>query len=899
MTDADKRSLDQIVSEAQTLPPGEQLRFIRDACASDDAKYVSALEQMHSRQRWLEDAPEEVANDAGPPAPDPTGHRVGPYRIVRSLGQGGMGEVFLAERADDQFRKQVAIKVVRRGLLSRHVQGRLKQERQILASLEHPNIARLFDGGTTSDGTPYIVMEYIDGEPIDIYCDRRALTIEQRLRLFMVVCSAVHRAHQNLIVHRDLKPSNILVTTDGVPKLLDFGIAKLLDDREMMHTLAVTQADVRVMTPDHASPEQIRGDLISTASDIYVLGVLLYELLSGCKPFILRGTRLAELERTICEESAPSLSSAAETQSSEQIAAQRSVTLPRLRRELQGDLDNIVKMAMRKEPERRYSSVEQFAADIQRFLDDMPVLARPDSWSYRATRFVQRHTVVVGLSVAFVVTLLAFSITVYLQAERIGVERDVAQAERVRAEGERERAEAVSSFLLDSFRVADPYSQGGGAEVTARQILDNGAERITGELRNQPDLQANVLDTIGGAYLGLGLHEQAQPLIEQGLDVRRELYGERSVPVAQSLYSLTRVYENKGDLDTAERLARDSLAINREIKGEASLEAATSLCRLGVILREKDQLSAAAALLEDCRKIRGAILGRYHELLTIPLDNLARIAAARNDFPRAESLLNEALEIDRRTRGETHPQYIRHLLRLAQVTYDKGDAKAAEPLYKRSVDLFGSALGEDHPEAIDALSAFGLFLTETGRLDEAQPIMVRVLELNRARRGLDHPYVGNDLENLGRLAFRRNDFPAAARYFNDALRIYRAKLRPGHGFIATTSAMLGRTLLAQNKLAEAQTILTSAADAWRLGYGDKSPGYAMARASLARVWVLQGAHAKAEPVLLESYPILAGSSRTPDIESSRLVRQWIEDLYKRTGRPEAAQEYFTRLAATP
>src|SRR5687767_7918325 len=252
------KTLQQILDEAQTLPPHERLRFIRDACATDSDLYANAMHELESRQQWFGDDSVAPA-DSEDTAVDLTGERIGPYRIVRSLGRGGMGEVFLAERADEQFKQQVAIKLVRRGLLSRNLQGRLKLERQILATLDHPNIARLFDGGTTTDGTPYIVMEYVDGEPIDTYCDRRNLPIEARLKLFQTVCSAVHRAHQNLIVHRDLKPSNILVTADGTPKLLDFGIAKLLDDRQMMHTMAVTQADYRVMTPDHASPEQIQG----------------------------------------------------------------------------------------------------------------------------------------------------------------------------------------------------------------------------------------------------------------------------------------------------------------------------------------------------------------------------------------------------------------------------------------------------------------------------------------------------------------------------------------------------------------------------------------------------------------------------------------------------------------
>ena len=375
---------------------------------------------------------------------------------------------------------------------------------------------------------------------------RANLSVEQRLRLFQVVCSAVHRAHQNLIVHRDLKPSNILVARDGTPKLLDFGIAKMLDDRQMMHTMAVTQLDYRVLTPDHASPEQIRGDHITTASDTYVLGVVLYELLCGCKPFTLQGNRLGDLERAICEETPPPPSMVVQArEDSAGIARQRGTSPARLRRELAGDLDNIVLMAMRKEAERRYSSVEQFAADMQRHLDGMPVLARADAWSYRAGKFLARHSLAVGLAAAFLAVLVGFSITTYVQSQRIAQERDVAQAERARAQTAQRRAEAVKDFLIDSFRLADP-SHARGKEITAREILDTGRPRIGKELRTQPDLQATLLDTIGSVYLSLDLPGDAQPLIEQGLAVRRKLFGERHLDVASSLYSLNRVLREEG-----------------------------------------------------------------------------------------------------------------------------------------------------------------------------------------------------------------------------------------------------------------------------------------------------------------------------------------------------------------
>jgi eukaryotic-like serine/threonine-protein kinase len=888
------KTLQQILDEAQTLPPHERLRFIREACATDSELYASAMHELESRQQWF------GSDDAGAPespeeaAVDLAGERIGPYRILRSLGRGGMGEVFLAERADEQFQQQVAIKLVRRGLLSRHVLGRLKLERQILATLNHPNIARLFDGGTTTDGTPYIVMEYVDGEPIDIYCDSRCLGVEQRLRLFQVVCSAVHRAHQNLIVHRDLKPSNILVTREGTPKLLDFGIAKLLDDRQMMHTMAVTQADYRVMTPDHASPEQIRGDLITTASDTYVLGVVLYELLCGCKAFALKGNRLGDLERAICEETPPAPSVVVQQrEDAAEIARLRGASPAKVRRELAGDLDNIVLMAMRKEAERRYSSVEQFAADIQRHLDGMPVLARADAWSYRAGKFLKRHALVAGLAAAFVALLIGFSITTYVQSGRIAEERDAAQVQRARAQTSQRRAEAVSEFLIDSFRLADP-SHARGKEITAREILDQGAARITNELGAQPDLQATLLDTIGSVYLSLDLPGDAQPLIEQGLAVRRKLHGEQHLDVARSLYSLNRVYEKKGDLDTAERLALDSLAIDTQLTGAESLESAGSLCRLGVLQQAKGDLSGAERNLNECLRIRSARLGPNHELVTVPLDNLGRLALDRRDFVTAERLFRQAVEIDVRNHRDNHPQYVRHLHNLAATLHGQNNLDAAEPLYRQTIDLYRQILGPEHSETLDAMGNLGRLLEDRGRFDEARQIYETALAASRKAHPEPHIDVANLLSDLGRLALLRKQYAEAEQRLREALQIYRATLPPGHSYTDAALTMLGRTLLEVNRPQEAEATLQRALEGWK-EVGTTSPWYSLARAFLGRAWAMQGRFAEAEPALLETYPVLVRAGI--DEHHTAAVRRWIEELYRSTGRPQQAAAYFQQVEA--
>ncbi|HKU16900.1 MAG TPA: tetratricopeptide repeat protein [Steroidobacteraceae bacterium] len=899
MTESSRKSLDEIVREAQTLPPEQRARYIREACATAQVELTSA----GGTGSHDESAPGSWPGDEVIATPvDPAGERIGPYRIVRSLGQGGMGEVFLAERADDQFAQQVALKLVRRGLLSRQVQSRLRLERQILATLDHPNIARLFDGGTTTDGTPYIVMEYVEGDPIDIYCDRNALTLQERLKLFQTVCSAVHRAHQNLIVHRDLKPSNILVTHAGAPKLLDFGIAKMLDQRPSMHTLAVTHADYRVLTPDHASPEQIRGELITTASDIYVLGVLLYELLCGYRPFSLKGNRLAELERAICEQDAapPSaaISAAIATKDADvqRIAAARAVTPAKLRRELRGDLDNIVSMAMRKEPQRRYSSVEQFAADVERFLCGLPILARADSRAYRLTKFVRRHSVVVSLSVAFIVLLIGSTIMTLVQSHRIGLERDVAQAQRAAAQSERERAQAVAGFLIDSFRLADP-SRARGNQITAKEILDTGAARIGRELRGQPALQATLLDTIGGVYLSLDRPTEAQPLIEQALAIRRTLFGQNSLDVAQSLHNLNRVYEQQGDFRSAETLAQQALAIRRTVSGAQSIETAVSLCQLGSLKLQQGELATAETFFQECLSIRSARLGPDNEAVTAPLDNLARLAQARNDFDTAERLYRRAVEIDLRARGEDHPQYIRHLHNLATVLHARGDLAAAEPAYRRSIELYRRVLGPEHGETIDAMSNMGSFLLDQGKNAEARSTFETTLALNRKVRGVHHVYVGYDLMNLGRLDLKEHDLASAERRLDAALAIYRAELPPTHSYIATTGTLLGRVYLEQGRVRDAERVLLQALDSRKQQYGEKSTQFAITNAFLGRVWALQRRYADAERALTESYPLILASPRVSDRENAATVRGWLESLYASTGRSDEARAYFAKVDA--
>jgi non-specific serine/threonine protein kinase/serine/threonine-protein kinase len=434
MTPEEWRKAKKVLQAALDLDPQEHANYLDSEFPNGGSlrgEVESLLRSHDEHPTFLEQPVEIVASDIFT-ATTPEfciGKRLGPYQVLEQIGKGGMGEVFLARRADDQYQKQVAIKLLRAGEASAYVVSRFRNERQILASLDHPNIARLIDGGSTEEGIPYLVMELVDGVPIDDYCDARKLPTTQRLKLFLEVCSAVQYAHQRLIVHRDLKPGNILVTGRGVPKLLDFGIAKILDPGPLAESSETTLTLFRILTPGYASPEQVRGEPITTASDVYSLGVILYELLTGRSPYGNRKRTHEEVGRAVCEFD-PEKPSDVITHAiagnappnSEKIAELREGSVKKLRTRLRGDLDNIILMALRKEPQRRYLSAEQFAADIQRHLDKLPVLARRDTVSYRASKFIARHRI--GLAATTVVILMllaAFAIT--LQEARIAQRR--------------------------------------------------------------------------------------------------------------------------------------------------------------------------------------------------------------------------------------------------------------------------------------------------------------------------------------------------------------------------------------------------------------------------------------------------------------------------------------------
>ncbi|HEV7787052.1 MAG TPA: serine/threonine-protein kinase, partial [Thermoanaerobaculia bacterium] len=588
--------VDRVFAAVLERPPVERPEVL-DAACSGDPELQREVEQLLAADERIGSFLELPAGELlGLVPPGGDGGRVGPYRLLRRLGSGGMGTVYLARRDDEQYERLVAVKVLRWGLDTPEARLQFLAERQILARLEHPNIARLYDGGTTAEGQPYLVMELVDGLPVDRFCDLQRLTAERRLQLFRRICAAVQYAHQNLLVHRDLKPANILVTAEGEPKLLDFGIAKRLEKENR------DDGDcLRVMTLLYASPEQVQGSAITTASDVYSLGVLLYELLTGRLPYRLE-SGLGRTDREIAaaiagqEPEPPSRALShpwpgplAETMP-EAIAAARGTNPRALARRLRGDLDQIVLRALHKDPQSRYASAALLAEDLESHLAHRPVAARPNTPPYLAGKLVRRNRMAAAAAALVVLLGVGLLVSFAVQQRRVARERD--------------KARYTLSFLVDTFKQADPYAR--GARLTKEEILDEGAGRVARELNGQPDIQAELMDSIGEVALGLGRYDQAQPLLERALALRRRTFGPESLPVAVSLEHLGLLKQQRSERAAAEALLRQALALDRRLLGDRDLAVAKVLNELGDVVAGQVRYAGAEKLHQEALAIARA-----------------------------------------------------------------------------------------------------------------------------------------------------------------------------------------------------------------------------------------------------------------------------------------------------
>jgi eukaryotic-like serine/threonine-protein kinase len=917
--------LDEVFQGALEIPAADRAAYLERACSGDPHLRADIEAMLTAEAVGIE---RFVPGDEPPKADaDPlVGMRLGPWRLVELIGRGGMGTVYLAERADGQYEQRVAVKVVPS---SAHHQGaslRFKAETHILGRLSHSNIARLLDAGFTPEGSAYLVMEYVGGSPITEYCDARQLTIEERLRLFLKVACATQHAHQSLVVHRDLKPSNILVSHDGEVKLLDFGIAKLL---EADHPLAdVTTPELRALTPAYAAPEQLRGEPVTTAADVYVLGAVLYELLTGCRP--------TRVERTAggwpASETLPPAPSAWVRRklalrgsdrgaARSQVADARRTSPARLARRLDGDIDRVVLKALQPEPDRRYGSAGLLAADIERLLDGRPVAAQPDRVAYRMRRFVGRHRIGVAMTVLLCASILTSAVVAIVQARALAVERD-------RARLQASRAERASELIADLFRLAEPGP--GSQDITARQLLDRGTSRIAAQLAGDPAMQAALFNVVGRLYGNLSLHDAAIEVLQRALDLQRHGQPEVSLTQAETMHWLGELYIRKNEYATAEELLRTALHSRRASDAPAS-EIAATLEALGRGLSFAGRYEEAGGRLREALEIRRRMPGPPAQLMSA-LNELAVTIHRLGDTPGAEALFREAADVGRRVTAPS-PEKVEGLLHHARLVHrfdrdaagaeviyrealgmaraiyvddhqttatilgelargvrDLGRLAAAETLVRDAHAMFVRLYGVRHRESMIASQTLASILHEQGKRSDAEHLLRDALETARALFGAGHP------STLGAMRSLASTLEAQGK-FDESLALRQLELdeaTEARGrldvYVAIALAGLGEHALARGDVPLAERSFAQALDIrqqihppdhWRIHHARALVGVARLRA---------GRLAEAERDLVAGYERLHAELGATAVETLT-IRRHLEDLYERSNRPQLARQY--------
>ena len=900
--DAERRvRADAVLTEALDLPAGDREALVRERCG-DDAELTSVVMELLAGAEsedeflrpgrlldgplWQRAAATLESGGIGP------GAVVGAWTILREIGSGGMASVYLARRTAVEFTQQAALKLIKRGIDTDEVAHRFRQERQILAALEHPNIARLLDGGVSEDGRPYFVMEYVDGPPIDRWCEEHGASVEKRLALFLDVARAVELAHRRLVVHRDLKPGNVLVDSRGDVKLLDFGIAKLLDPAAAAEAPA-TRTTVRVMTPEYASPEQVRGQPVTTASDVYQLGLLLYELLTGRRAHKLEGASLTEIERVVCE----------------QVPARPGTIVGKLR----GDLDTIVMKALLKEPDARYASVSALIDDVTRHLEGRPVKARRPTLAYRVSRFVRRHAVAVAAAAIVVVSLVAGLTATLWQARVAALERDNARREAA-------TAGRVSEFLIDTFEIVDP-GEARGNTVTAREVLDSGTRRIE-ILDDEPEVQATMKDVMGRVYQSLGLYDPARDLLTSSLQMRREAADGPDARVADSLDHVGMLWIAKGNYDEASKSLHEGLDMRRALFGESHEAVAASLQNLALLEHLRDHLEDAGRLLDEALVIRRRVNDADGPEIAALLGDQGRLWLQRGEAQKANELLLQALAIERRAGND--PAIAKTLNSLGMVSQNLEKLDDAGRYYDEALAIRSRVLGPTHPDTSFTRGNLAALYYQQSNFEKAAPIFRETVELRRKTLGDDHPSLATSRNNLAVVLATLGDYEGAEPEYREALRIRLLAYGDGHRAVATTRYHLGRLLrdmgetreaeslmrraieqlapsdtnrvgclvdlgemrLAQGRLDEAGQLFEEAVRTSAEAGGEKNGWTAIARSARGALYWKRGNARSAEEELEAAWAVLASRAASDHRRKTTLAR--LDVLYRGTGRADKA-----------
>jgi tetratricopeptide (TPR) repeat protein/predicted Ser/Thr protein kinase len=843
--------------DATDLPESERRPFLDSACGNDRgliADVLAMIEEDANGASLLDRDVAYVADrmlDQGPAI-----KTIGPYRIKSVLGEGGMGVVYLAER--DDLGSLVAIKILRDAWMSPARRERFASEQRTLAQLNHPSIARLYDANMLPDGTPWFVMEYVEGVPLTEYCDRHECSIEERLKLFRVVCEAVQHAHLHAVIHRDLKPSNILVRADGGVRLLDFGIAKQLDSLDA--PADQTRTGLRMMTPAYAAPEQIRGARVGIYTDVYALGVVLYELLTGKLPFDLSNRSPGEAEATILEH-APEKPSTAATRATASWA----------------DLDVLCLTAMHKDPQRRYSSVEALIRDVDHYLKGQPLDAQPDTLRYRAGKFVRRNRRAVTAA-ALVFTAVA-SLVVFFTA-RLTIARNTALAEAA-------RTQRIQRFMLNLFDGGDKEA-GPADNLRVVSLLDRGVQEAQ-TLNNEPAVQAELYQTLGSIYQKLGKLDRADSLLRAGLDQRRSLFGGQSQEVAESLVALGLLRSEQAQLPEAERLVREGLEMDKRRLPARHPAIAKATTALGRVLEERGAYPQAIQVLEEAVRL-GSAQGAMSSDLAASLNELASAHFYSGHYPTADSLFRRVLDMHRGLYGGAHPSVADDLINLGAVQQDLGYYAEAEKLNRQALEINRAYYGGDHPQTAHNLTTLGRALVYQKRFDEAVDVLQQALAIEERVYGPENPHVASTLNDLANAAFKQNKLDIAEAQFSRMVDIYRVVYNNHHYLIGIGLSNLASVYVARKQYPRAEQLYTEALQV----FGETLPAdhlnTAIAQIKLGRTLVREQRYQEAEGHILSGYSVLVKQSN-PSVSYLGNAREDLATVYEALGEPEKAKKF--------
>lgn len=827
-----------IFYDAIDLSKEDRAKYINKNCDDPELKneVFNLLTAYDSSETFLEKSP--VPKEFLPENNNLfIGKYFGKYRIEKFIARGGMGLVFLGVR-NDEVKQSAAVKIINPGTASETTIKRFQNERQTLANLNHPNISRLLDGGITDDGIQFLIMEYIDGIPIDKYCEENKLTIEQKLRLFIKVASAVQYAHKNLVIHRDLKPTNILVTTNGEPKLLDFGIVKILDPEEDKND-ELTRHGLWNFTPEYASPEQVTGKTITTASDVYALGIILYKLLTGNNPYKIKSIIQQDIAR-IVEQSEPLKPSDKIYSPPNLDDKTREIITEKLQKKLKGDLDNIVLMAIRKEPDRRYSSVEFFSEDIKKYLNYEPVTAFPDSFGYRSKKFIQRHKIGFAATLLIVITILTGVAAVIWQA-------NVAAAERDNARVELNKFEEINNFLLDMLASADPGAE--GRDVKVYDLLEKAAKDVDVRLKNQPKIKSAIKQTLGSTFIGLGEYTKAKPLLVQSLNSSKILYGENNKETAKCYHQLGLCNDWIGNYDLADSFYLRGINIYKNLSGDIPLKAL------------------------------GDNMNDYGSMLT-----------SLGEYDSAAAMLNRALEIYKLNNISKSQKAAITINNIAVNLHHQNKVDKAEKYYLQAKKILTGLYGIYRPEVASIFNNLAFIYLDNNKYDASAEAFQKAYEIKLKVLGKDHPFVGLALVNIGMLDFIRKDYKNAENSLLNSINLFKRTNSLKDPYLAYGYYWLARVYLKTNQLNKAEESLKSTLKIREEIYPENNMNIWSARGEMGICLLKQKRYKKAEKFLVESLNFFK-KKENYNYKKVERYTQYSEILYKEIGNKTKADYY--------